>query len=127
MEKKKLSKKKVNGAIIKNQYGNGRYFLFYNLICAGVWAYASLVNHECLPNTTYFGIGDFYILFCIREINKGEEITSNYYSSSVSFEERQERLLKSWGFKCSCQLCEYQEKKMILITIIILNYLLLNL
>ena len=109
--KKKLTKEKVNGAIIKNKYGSGRFFIFYNEICSGVWGYASLINHDCLPNTTYLGIGDFYILFCIREINKGEEITSNYYSSSISFEERQKILLKSWGFKCSCQLCEYQEKK----------------
>ena len=107
----KLSKKKVNGVICQNKYGIGRYFIYYNEICDGVWGYASLINHDCLSNTKYIGIGDFYISFCVKEINKGEEITSNYYSPSISFKDRQQRLLKNWGFKCSCQLCQYQEKK----------------
>lgn len=57
------------------------------------------------------GIGNFYISFCVREIKKGEEITTNYYDASLTYKDRQERLLKSWGFKCNCQLCKYQEKK----------------
>ena len=76
--KLKLCKKKVNGVLCYNKYKNGRYFLYYNEVCNGLWGYASLINHDCLSNSSYIGIGDFYISFCIREINKGEEITSNY-------------------------------------------------
>ena len=107
----KLTKEKVNRVIFHNKYGTGRYFLYNNEICSGVWGYASLINHDCLPNTTYFGIGDFYILFCIKEIEKGEEITTSYYDSSAEYKERQEILLNCWGFKCTCQLCNYQKKR----------------
>ena len=116
----------INSIIYKNKYGVGRHFIFYNSRGSGVWGYVSLLNHDCLSNTSYLNIGDLFILFCIREINKGEEITSNYISSFYSFKERQEKLKKLWGFKCSCKLCEFRKKKMILITIIILNCLILN-
>ena len=107
----KLTKKKVNNVIFHNKYGTGRFFLYFNEICSGVWGYASLINHDCLPNTKYLGIGDFYVLFCIKEIEKGEEITTSYYDNSVPFKERQEQLLNCWGFKCKCQLCNYQNKR----------------
>lgn len=45
-----------------------------------------------------------------KKIKKGEEITCRYDNNSLTFKDRQEKLLKSWGFKCKCQLCEYQEK-----------------
>ena len=57
----KLSKEKVNGVIFNNKYGIVRYFIYYNEICSGIWGYASLINHDCFSNTTYLGIGDFYI------------------------------------------------------------------
>ena len=85
--------------------------IFYFIIgCHGIWGYASLINNDCLPNTTYLGIGNFFISFCIKKIKKGEEITCRYDNNSLTFKDRQEKLLKSWGFKCKCQLCEYQEK-----------------
>ena len=63
-----------------------------------------------MPNTTYLGIGDFFILFNTEEIRKDEEITCNYDNTSLTFKDRQKELLNSWGFKCKCKLCEYQEK-----------------
>ena len=109
--KKKLTKEKVNRVICNNKYGIGRYIIYFNDKCTGVWGTSSLINHDCLSNTSYFGIGDYYISFCTREINKGEEITSNYCSSIYTYEDRNNKLLKNWGLKCTCQLCKYQEKK----------------
>ena len=69
------------------------------------------INNDCWPNTAYFGIGDYFISYCIKEIKKGEEITCRVNNSSLTFEDRQEYFLKNWGFKCKCQLCEFQKKK----------------
>ena len=109
--KKILTKEKINGVICNNKYGIGRYIIYYNDKCTGVWGTSSFMNHDCLSNTSYFGIGDYYISFCIREINKGDEITSSYCSSVYTYEERNNILLTNWRFKCTCQLCKYQEKK----------------
>ena len=105
-----INNEKVNNVIDKNTYQIGRNFGFFNSVSFGIWGYASLINNDCLPNTMYLGIGDFFILFSTEEIRKGEEITCNYDNFSLTFKDRQKELLNSWGFKCKCKLCEYQEK-----------------
>jgi hypothetical protein len=102
---------KINQAICLNKYGSGRYILMDRDIGAGLWGYASFFNHDCLPNTNHFGIGDFYFGYCIREIDKGEELTTKYVSSRRSYKERQQIILENWRFNCNCQLCKYQLKK----------------
>ena len=103
---------KVNQVICLNKYGNGR-FIFYNKeTCSGLWGYASFFNHDCLPNTSHFGIGNYYIGYCVKEIDKGEEITTKYSDAKHPYKERQNELLVNWRFKCKCQLCKYQEKKL---------------
>ena len=103
---------KVNQVICLNKYGNGREILFNKDTCSGVWGYASFFNHDCLPNTAHFGIGNYYIAFCIKEIDKGEEITTKYSDPKDPYQERQKEILENWRFKCKCQLCSYQEKKL---------------
>ena len=107
----KLNRDKVLNVIFNNKYQIGRNFIFHNSVSIGIWGYASLLNNDCLPNTTYLGIGDFFILFSIKEIKKGEEITCRYNNSSFTFKDRQDELQKFWRFKCKCPLCEYQRKK----------------
>ena len=102
---------KINQAICLNKYGLGRDILLYKEIGVGVWGYASFFNHDCLPNTEHFGIGDYYFGYCIREIDKGEEITTHYVSAKKSYKERQKVILENWRFNCKCQLCQYQAKK----------------
>jgi len=51
-----------------------------------------------------------FISYYIKEIKKGEEITIRYNNRYLTYEDRQEKLLKYWGFKCNCQLCEYLKK-----------------
>ena len=102
---------KINQAICLNKYGLGRDILFYKESGVGVWGYASFFNHDCLPNTEHFGIGDYYFGYCIRGIDKGEEITTRYVLASESYQERQKTILENWRFNCKCQLCQYQAKK----------------
>ena len=102
---------KVNQTIVLNKYGSSRKFLYSKHLCTGLWGYGSFLNHDCLPNTSHFGIGDYIFIFCVKKINKGEEITTSYYSAMEPYDERQEVLRNNWRFKCQCQLCVYQEKK----------------
>ena len=102
---------KVNQVICLNKYGNGRTIIYYKETCVGVWGYASFFNHNCLPNTSHLAIGDYYIGYCIKDINKGEEITSSYVDAKLPYKERQQTILENWRFKCCCELCKYQEKK----------------
>ena len=103
---------KVNQVICLNKYGSGRDILINKHLCSGVWGYASFFNHDCLPNTAHFGIGSYYIGFCINEIEKGEEITTKYSDPKDPYKVRQKELLENWRFNCKCQLCRYQEKKL---------------
>ena len=109
--KRNIEHFKVNQVICLNKYGNGRNILFYNELCVGLWGYPSFLNHDCLPNTNHLSFGDYYVGHSIREIDKGEEITTSYCSAKKFLEERQKIILENWRFKCNCQLCKYQEKK----------------
>ena len=102
---------KVNQVICLNKYGNKRYIIYEQDLGAGLWGYPSFFNHDCLPNTNHFGIGDYYIGFSIAEIEKGEEITVTYCDCKNEYKKRQSTILENWRFKCCCQLCKYQEKK----------------
>jgi len=108
---RKLEYFKVNQAICLNKYGSGRNIIINHHLGVGVWGYASFFNHDCLPNSEHFNIGDYHFGYCTREIQKGEEITVKYVSSTKSYKERQQTLLENWRFNCNCQLCKYQEKK----------------
>ena len=107
----KLEQFKINQAICLNKYGGGRNILINQEYGVGVWGLASFFNHDCLPNTEHFSIGDFYFGYSIRDIDKDEEITTRYVSNKKCYKERQQTLLENWRFNCKCQLCEYQKKK----------------
>ena len=108
---RKLELFKINQAICLNKYGAGRTVLINREYGVGVWGLASFFNHDCLPNTEHFSIGDFYFGYSTRDIAKDEEITTRYVSSKKSYKERQQTLLENWRFNCECQLCKYQKNK----------------
>jgi len=107
----KLELYKINQAICLNKYGCSRHILINRDYGAGLWGYSSFFNHDCLPNSTRFTIGDYHFGYCIKEIDKGEEITTKYISSTKPYKERQQLLVDNWRFNCNCQLCQYQLKK----------------
>ena len=108
---RKLELFKINQAICLNKYGCSRHILINQDYGVGVWGYSSFFNHDCLPNSNRFTIGDYHFGYCIREIDKGEEITTKYIASTKSYKERQQLLVENWRFNCNCQLCQYQVKK----------------
>jgi tetratricopeptide (TPR) repeat protein len=72
-------------------------------ICYGLWKNFSFINHSCLPNAFYFGIGPYLIVKAIKKIRKDEEVSISYIEPKP-FLERQFSLQK-WEFVCNCDLC----------------------
>ena len=81
----------------------------YTPLVIGLWFYSSLINHSCLPNCDYIGIGDFIFIVSIEDIPKGDELTISYVPNDIEYSERIEKL-KKWGFKCQCKLCKKEEE-----------------
>ena len=81
----------------------------YTPIVIGLWFYSSLINHSCLPNCDYIGIGDFIFIVSIEDIPKGDELTISYVPNDIEYSERIEKL-KNLDFKCQCKLCKKEEE-----------------
>jgi tetratricopeptide (TPR) repeat protein len=70
----------------------------------------SFCNHSCVPNATYFTIGDMMFVRANRGIEPDEEITIHYlYVDQLDEKERNETLERVWEFTCECELCEYEK------------------
>ena len=78
---------------------------------------ASLLNHECLPNTARFDgfdartpagtPGDTSLRFvALHDIPAGEELTASYFPLTCTYEERQQRCRDVYGFECRCARCQ---------------------
>lgn len=71
---------------------------------------AALLNHSCLPNSSFSGYWDadneslVIRIVSEREIKKGEEITISYVERYANMESRREAL-KRYGFTCQCERC----------------------
>jgi hypothetical protein len=76
----------------------------------GFWVHTSYINHSCLPNTVRTFLGDVLLLRATRDISIGDEITAQYITPELTFEERQQKFKGTWGFECDCHLCEADKK-----------------
>src|SRR5690606_15666756 len=67
----------------------------------------SLYNHSCNPNTYWhFDYTKKEIVTqTIKPIQCGEELTICYLEDGLTFDERQNRLQRFYGFTCTCPLC----------------------
>ena len=48
----------------------------------------------------------------MNEIDKNSELFINYYSVDALYDERQTYIQDNYNFKCKCELCEYEGKKL---------------
>ena len=49
------------------------------------------------------------MVYAIKEINKGEEITTNYIRSTNEWRKRKRLLAEEYNFVCTCRLCELEQ------------------
>lgn len=74
----------------------------------GLWIHAAYINHSCVPNAKKEYLGDLMLLRATRAIAKGEEIF-HAYDESPDYDARQKALVTTWGFECTCGLCEAEK------------------
>lgn len=80
-----------------------------------IYPNASFFNHDCLPNACRFDYVDNetegntdMIIRMIHDVPEGREICLSYFPVSLSYPERQKRLLDDYGFSCFCDRCKIE-------------------
>lgn len=75
---------------------------------AGIFPLACRANHQCFPNAEFVWRKDLQkeLLFAIRPIQEGEEITVAYLGPQyISRAKRIDSLKRSFNFVCDCERC----------------------
>ena len=71
----------------------------------GFLFYGTKMNHSCNPNVHYERDGDHMVFRATRDIQPGEELFDSYINSNMSRNDRQQELLRRYGFQCMCDKC----------------------
>ena len=106
---KEIDDKDILKVLNYNQLSPYKSLYVYTPLSIGLWFYSSLINHSCLPNYDYIGIGDSIFIISLEDIPKDDELTISYIPNDIVYSERMEKL-KKWGFKCKCKLCQKEEE-----------------
>ena len=73
----------------------------------GFLFYATKLNHSCIPNVKYYPSDNNTMVFeTIRPIKANEEVFDSYINSWLPYDERQQLLMKRYGFTCKCEKCK---------------------
>lgn len=69
--------------------------------------FSSLFNHSCAPNVRRLNVDDKAVIIVTRPIPKGSQLFDSYRANfnNQAKAERQEALMKDYGFKCDCEAC----------------------
>lgn len=72
----------------------------------GVYPTICLINHSCLPNAhnSWDGGAEHEVIYAVRPIRAGEEITNSYDHGGPS-PARRAHLKENFGFECACGIC----------------------
>ncbi|GJQ14149.1 hypothetical protein GpartN1_g5940.t1 [Galdieria partita] len=86
-----------------------------NTLGVGFFPKASLMNHDCRPNSVALFTGGFHNtsgkpvsihIRCVRPIEAGEEIVISYLDVCLSWMDRLEWLKEHYQFECCCSRCK---------------------
>jgi hypothetical protein len=71
------------------------------------------INHSCRPNAQHAWNGTEVeeMVYAVREIREGEQITLSYHAGGPSRERRRE-LREFFGFECACEVCALPAKEL---------------
>lgn len=108
-ESREKNMKRIYNIVKSNSIVTSRCVFNEHKVAYGTWIFPSFINHSCVPNAFYHGIGDCIIISAQKAIKKGEEVTISYSSCLDEFETRQQKLKETWGFTCECKLCCYEK------------------
>ncbi|KAI0994927.1 hypothetical protein K3495_g13254 [Podosphaera aphanis] len=89
------------------------YPLGVNSNVGGIFQNIARINHSCLPNAVQYWnhLLGRETVYCVRQINVGEEITLSYHIGGPSAT-RQQVLFEQFGFECRCELCSLPAKQL---------------
>ncbi|KAL3292629.1 TPR domain-containing protein [Colletotrichum asianum] len=99
-----------SGAHVSAQAANGEWNMWKNGMSRGLWVYSAYANHSCLPNCNRSFVGDMLVVRATVDIPKGTEITHIYLPPKAAFLLRVPQFRRTWGFECSCDLCDGEAK-----------------
>ncbi|KDN66166.1 putative TPR domain-containing protein [Colletotrichum sublineola] len=99
-----------SGAQVTAQAANPDWSMWKQGMSRGLWVHAAYANHACLPNTNRSFIGDMLIATATVDIPAGTEITHIYLPPKAAYLLRVSQFRHSWGFVCSCALCEGERR-----------------
>ena len=72
----------------------------------GFLFYATKLNHSCMPHVKYYPYENMMVFETVRPIHAGDEIFDSYINTKLPYNERQDLLMKRYGFKCQCEKCK---------------------
>jgi len=81
--------------------------LFPNYEGIALFPHVAALNHSCIPNctVTYLDSNEI-VVFALRDILKGEELTISYVDQEKPQDVRCEELKERYGFICGCDACK---------------------
>lgn len=84
-----------------------------------IFAGHSHLNHSCEPNVRaeYDSITHQLNVYALDTISVNEELRVAYINTELDWEERQETLLRTWGFSCTCNKCKKERKEMAVVEV----------
>eukprot|EP00834_Sanchytrium_tribonematis_P008071 NODE_849_length_3547_cov_0.451856.p1 type:complete len:473 gc:universal NODE_849_length_3547_cov_0.451856:2922-1504(-) len=74
-----------------------------------LFEHSGYLNHSCIANCHMFYIGDLLVVKALKSLEKGEELTINYFSKEIdtTFHKRQSFFISKFQFICRCELCRF--------------------
>lgn len=80
---------------------------YQQLVGNASYLFCSLLNSSCAPNVKRLNVEDKVVVIVCRQIEKGGQLFDSYRPNfnNQAKAQRQEALLKDYGFVCDCEAC----------------------
>ena len=89
-----------------NSFGAGYDPDIHSYLGMGLYIETSVFDHSCRPNASWNFSGKKMEIRAMKSIPAGEEVLVHYIHILSPKADRQQQLLKGWGFLCRCVRCQ---------------------